>query len=260
MNPDGRSEGPISLLVHLCCAPDAAHGVPELSARHRVAGFFFNPNIHPEEEARRRLGAARRLAALLPHPLLVGSGGQPEWEEATRGLAEEPERRARCEACIRVRLFRTAREAKAMGIPAFSTVLTVSPKKDAAMVNRVGREVAAETGVGFVEADLKKNDGFRRSVEASRRLGLYRQNYCGCRYSFREGAGVGRGWRKREGIEPPGDIAASRPDLKSGRATSAPSASVPTGAGPEGPGGATSTSRLPGRGASSPSPCGGGAA
>ncbi|MGZ8432339.1 MAG: epoxyqueuosine reductase QueH, partial [Candidatus Deferrimicrobiaceae bacterium] len=91
----------------------------------------------------------------------------------------------RCEACIRMRLARTAKEAKSHGIPAFSTVLTVSPKKNAAMVNRVGGEEGEKAGVLFLEADLKKNDGFRKSVEITKRFGIYRQNYCGCRYSLR---------------------------------------------------------------------------
>ena len=84
-----------------------------------------------------------------------------------------------------MRLARTAREAKCFGISSFSTVLTVSPKKDAAMVNRIGREEGEKAGIPFLEADMKKNDGFRKSVETSKRFGIYRQNYCGCRYSLR---------------------------------------------------------------------------
>lgn len=174
-----------SVLLHICCAPDAAHGVPELSERFEVTGLFFNPNIRPGEEYDRRLAATRRLRDAAPFPLEVAGGGEDEWEEAVRGLEDEPERGRRCEACIRMRLARTAREAKERGLSAFGTVLTVSPKKDAAMVNRIGREEGEKAGVPFVEADLKKRDGFRKSVEASKRLGLYRQTDCGCRYSAR---------------------------------------------------------------------------
>ncbi|HSB33369.1 MAG TPA: epoxyqueuosine reductase QueH, partial [Nitrospirota bacterium] len=109
-----------------------------------------------------------------------------EWEEAVQGLEEEPEKGRRCEACIRTRLRVTAQEAKNNGFSAFCTVLTVSPKKDAAMVNRVGREEGVAAGVLFIEADMKKRDGFRKSVEISKRLGIYRQDYCGCRYSVRK--------------------------------------------------------------------------
>jgi epoxyqueuosine reductase len=173
------------VLLHLCCAPDGAYGVPAMQERFSVTGFFHNPNIHPREEHSRRLEAARRLPDALPFELSVVEGGEEEWERATRGMEGEPERGRRCEACIRLRLAATAGEAKRLGFPAFSTVLTVSPKKDAAMVNRLGREEGERAGVFFIEADMKKGDGFRKSVEASRRLGIYRQDYCGCRYSIR---------------------------------------------------------------------------
>ena len=156
-----------------------------MQERFRVTGFFFNPNIQPEEEFHRRLSATEALAVHVPVPLIASREGKEEWEAAVAGLEAEPERGRRCEACIRMRLARTAKEAKSLGIPAFSTVLTVSPKKDAAMVNRIGREEGEKAGVLFLEENLKKNDGFRKSVEAAKRLGIYRQNYCGCRYSFR---------------------------------------------------------------------------
>jgi len=178
--PDGEE-----LLVHLCCGPDAAYGVLALGRRFRVTGWFFNPNIHPREEYDRRLEAVFRLRDRFPFPLEVDGGGEEEWEEAVLDLEEEPEAGRRCEACIRMRLRRGAAKARRRGIPNLSTVLTVSPRKDAAMVNRVGREEAEAAGVFFLEADLKKRDGFRRSVEISKDLGLYRQNYCGCRFSFR---------------------------------------------------------------------------
>jgi predicted adenine nucleotide alpha hydrolase (AANH) superfamily ATPase len=174
------------VLLHICCAPDGSHGVPAMQERFRVAGFFFNPNIHPGEEYGRRLQAVRRLQDLLPFALEVMGGGEKEWEEAVRGSEEEPEKGRRCEACIRMRLRRTAEEAKRRGIPSFCTVLTVSPKKDAAMVNRIGREEGERAGVAFIEADMKKKDGFRKSVEISKKLGIYRQDYCGCRYSVRK--------------------------------------------------------------------------
>jgi predicted adenine nucleotide alpha hydrolase (AANH) superfamily ATPase len=172
-------------LVHVCCAPDAAYGVRALRERFDVTGFFYNPNIRPREEFRKRLLSTLDLQGKDPFPLVVGSGGEEAWEEAVRGLEDEPERGRRCEDCVRLRLRETARKAVELGMPAFGTVLTVSPKKDAAMVNRVGREEGECAGVRFVEADLKKGDGYLKSVRISREMGLYRQRYCGCRYSFR---------------------------------------------------------------------------
>jgi predicted adenine nucleotide alpha hydrolase (AANH) superfamily ATPase len=185
MKPKEHPAGVESVLLHICCAPDASYGVPAMQEKYRVTGFFFNPNIQPGMEYDRRLQVTHGLTYSIPFPLEVAEGGEEEWEDAVRGLENEPERGRRCEACIRMRLARTATKAKSLGIPAFSTVLTVSPKKDAAMVNRIGREEGEKAGVAFLEADLKKKDGFRKSVETTKRLGIYRQNYCGCRYSLR---------------------------------------------------------------------------
>lgn len=179
------SEGE-GVLLHICCAPDASYGVPAMQERFRITGYFFNPNIYPEEEYARRLAATRRLQDVFPFALEVDGGGESEWDEAVRGLEAEPEKGARCEACIRMRLRRTANEAKRRGFPAFCTVLTVSPKKVAAMVNRIGREEGDRCGVFFIEADMKKKDGFRKSIEISNKLGIYRQDHCGCRYSVRK--------------------------------------------------------------------------
>ena len=184
MKPKERTVKGECVLLHICCAPDASYGIPAMQEMYRVTGFFFNPNIQPGEEHDRRLAATTRLAEQSPFPLTVAPGGEEEWEAAVRGFENEPEKGRRCEACIRLRLARTANEAKSLGVSSFSTVLTVSPKKNAAMVNRIGREEGIKAGVTYIEADLKKNDGFRKSVETSKRLGIYRQNYCGCRFSL----------------------------------------------------------------------------
>ena len=173
------------VLAHICCAPDASYGVRALRERFDVVGFFYNPNVHPREEFRKRLRATLDLLEKDPFSLLVGTGGEEAWEDAVRGMEGDPERGRRCEACVRLRLRETARKAAELGMPAFGTVLTVSPKKDAAMVNRVGREEGERAGVRFVEADLKKGDGYLKSVRASKEMGLYRQRNCGCRYSYR---------------------------------------------------------------------------
>ncbi len=172
-------------LVHICCAPDASYGIRALRDRFDVTGFFYNPNIDSREEFRKRLRATLDLRERNPFSLVVGAGGEEAWKDAARGMEGEPEGGRRCEACVRLRLRETARKAAELGMPAFGTVLTVSPKKNAAMVNRVGREEGERSGIRFVEADLKKGDGFLKSVRASKEMGLYRQRYCGCRYSYR---------------------------------------------------------------------------
>jgi len=205
MNPLDDIPRGTEVLLHVCCAPDAAYGVRALRDRFDVAGFFYNPNIHPREEFRKRLLSTLDLQEKFPFPLLVGNGGEAAWEDAVRGMEDEPERGRRCEACVRLRLRETARKAMELGMPAFGTVLTVSPKKDAAMVNRVGREEGARTGVRFAEADLKKGNGYLESVRISKEMGLYRQRYCGCKYSVKTG-GSGRESNPPETFPPPDRI------------------------------------------------------
>jgi epoxyqueuosine reductase len=177
--------GGTEVLLHICCAPDAAYGVRALQGPFNVTGYFYNPNIHPVEEFRKRARATEELRTKAPFRLVMAGGGESAWEDAVRGLEGEPEGGRRCEACIRFRLRETARKAAELGLPAFGTVLTVSPRKDAALVNRLGREEEQRSGVRFVAADLKKRDGYLQSVRISRELGIYRQRYCGCRYSIR---------------------------------------------------------------------------
>ncbi len=176
----------MSVLLHVCCAPDAAHGVPALLAEgFRVTGHFFNPNIQPVEEYAKRLDATLRLQAAIPFPLTVEGGFEAEWEDAVLGMEDQKERGKRCEACVRLRLRRTAEAARESGHDAFASVLTVSRNKNARMVNPIGREEAARAGVAFIDADMGKNDGYNDSVRTTARLGIYRQDYCGCRFSIR---------------------------------------------------------------------------
>jgi len=190
------------VLLHICCAPDAAYGIRAMRERFDVTGFFYNPNIHPLEEFRRRLVATLDLQDKAPFPLVMGRGGDRAWEKAVRGLESEPEGGRRCEECIRLRLRETAAKAAALGMPAFGTVLTVSPRKNAAIINRLGREEETRSGVRFLAADLKKNDGYLRSVRITRELGIYRQRYCGCRYSIRPSRGESDGGSGRESNPP----------------------------------------------------------
>jgi predicted adenine nucleotide alpha hydrolase (AANH) superfamily ATPase len=176
-----------AILLHICCAPCGTHVARELSERYSVRGFFFNPNIQPEEEYRLRENEARALAEKDGFPLEAGGNSAEAWLEAVRGLEGEPEGGRRCEACYRHRLERTAAAARDNGIPFFTTTLTISPLKKASVINPIGLEAArlAGSGVQFIEADFKKKDGFKKSCALSKALGFYRQNYCGCLFSRR---------------------------------------------------------------------------
>ena len=183
------------LLAHICCAPDAAYVIGLLKEEFEVSGFFYNPNIHPVEEYYRRLQEMRRLAGLLRIPLIEGAYDEAEWFERVAGLEAEPEKGRRCDVCYSMRLEKTARLAAERSDDIFATVMSLSPWKKADVLNALGLKLGRAHGTAFLQADFKKKDGFRKSLELSRSLGLYRQNYCGCIYSLRnrEAAGTKKG-------------------------------------------------------------------
>lgn len=163
--------------------------VRRLQERYRVTGFFYNPNIFPEDEFRRRQEAVERFAFLCQVSIEYGSYDHDRFRKLVKGLEAEPEGRKRCEICFRLRLERCAERARELGCRMMVSTLTNGPNKRAEVVNRIGREVGAAFGVEFLEMDWKKQDGFKHSVELSRKFGLYRQRYCGCEFSLKENAG-----------------------------------------------------------------------
>ncbi len=173
------------ILLLACCAPDATVAIERLRPEWEVVVYFYNPNIHPPEEYRLRAEEMRRVADAMQVELVLGPYEDAVWFQAVRGLEQEPEKGRRCLACFRMRLEATAKEALQRGIATFATTLTVSPHKDSRLICSLGHEVAATCGLAFLPANFKKQDGFKRSIELSRTLGLYRQNYCGCVFSQR---------------------------------------------------------------------------
>jgi predicted adenine nucleotide alpha hydrolase (AANH) superfamily ATPase len=171
------------LLLHICCAPDEAYAVDLLKDVYELRCFFCNPNIFPDEEFRLRLNEAKRAAGAYGVPFTWDEYDYGAWAGATAGLTDTPEGGTRCKECFRLRLTRTAEVCRNMGWQAFGTVMSVSPHKKTAMLDEAGRRAADAYGIEYVPFDFKKKDGFRKSIELSRRLGLYRQDYCGCELS-----------------------------------------------------------------------------
>jgi len=169
---------PNKLLLHVCCGPCATHAIESLQQTYRLTLFFSNSNIAPPEEYRRRLKAARLLAERRGLQIVEDTYDHRAWLTHVRGLATEPEGGRRCEKCFAFNLGRTARYARTHAFDLFTTTLTVSPHKDAQVIFRTGQQLG-----DFLCVDLKKGDGFKRSVELSRALGLYRQSSCGCEFS-----------------------------------------------------------------------------
>ena len=176
------------LLLHICCAPDAAVPWPELLKEGFDAeGFFYGGNIHPREEYDKRADELRSLCAYIGAVAIFPDYETSSWFAATAELKEEPERGRRCVVCFRLQLEAAACYAQAHGYTHLSTTLTISPHKDPVLINAIGREAAEKRGLVWVEKVWRKNNGFKKSVEESLRLGIYRQNYCGCAYSLQKG-------------------------------------------------------------------------
>jgi len=186
-----RSNHRPELLLHICCGPCSTHVIEVLRDDFRVTGFFYNPNIFPPREQIRRLEEARRLCRRLGLPFIQGRSDAQVWSRRMRGREQDREGGPHCSVCFWIRLERTAQEARRRGMEFFTTTLTVSPHKNAAVIQHMGQLAACRAGVRFYGRDFKKQNGFRRSCQLSEQYHLYRQDYCGCRYSLRERRGRG---------------------------------------------------------------------
>jgi predicted adenine nucleotide alpha hydrolase (AANH) superfamily ATPase len=175
------------LLLHICCGPCSTHVIDLVKHKYHPIGFFYNPNLHPKQEYFRRLEATAQVCRQQRAPLWVPPFGQEAWLDGVKGLEGEPEGGRRCNICIRLRLEATAWLAKSASVTAFATTLTISPRKNSPMINALGAVLSKSHDISFLEADFKKKDGFLKSVQKSKDLGLYRQDYCGCCHSMREG-------------------------------------------------------------------------
>ena len=174
------------LLLHICCAPDEAWVVHTLAASYDLRCFFCNPNIQPEDEYVKRLAEAGKTAAHFNVAFDADAYDAPSWEEVIKPFERTPEGGARCEQCFLLRLRRTAAFCAAIGFPRFTTVMSVSPHKSIDMLNKTGKTAADEYSVSYEPFNFKKNNGFLNSIKLSKELGLYRQDYCGCRLSKAE--------------------------------------------------------------------------
>jgi predicted adenine nucleotide alpha hydrolase (AANH) superfamily ATPase len=180
---------PRSLLVHACCAPCAAYPLRALYALSPEAGilvWYYNPNVHPAAENRRRRDAlayllARRRDFLPPGAepgLDLSAPYRPE--EFLEAAAADPRRPGRCVACYRLRLEAAARRAREAGAAAFTTTLLYSRRQDHEAVRSAGEAVAASSGTPFFYRDFR--DGWKEGREICRELDVYRQSHCGCVY------------------------------------------------------------------------------
>lgn len=175
------------LLLHVCCAPCSSYCLEYLSNYFEITVYYYNPNISIKEEYEHRLNEEKRLVTQMPfkNPVSVieGAYDPKEFLSAVKGLGNEPEGGKRCEKCFELRLDSTARLAADMGFDYFTTTLTISPLKNAELLNTIGEAAARRRGASWLYSDFKKREGYKRSVELSREYSLYRQSYCGCVFS-----------------------------------------------------------------------------
>ncbi len=174
------------ILLHCCCAPDATHSINVLKEQNfNIVTYFYNPNIHPEEEYKKRYKEMEKVIKNMEVECVNNVNYDIDtWHKICDRFANEKEGGKRCELCFRLRLEETAKKAKEINIDFIATTLTISPHKDADIINKIGDEAAKKYSVNYLYTNFKKKDGFKKSIELSKKFNLYRQNYCGCIYSL----------------------------------------------------------------------------
>lgn len=177
-----------TLLLHACCAPCSSYCIEYLHEHFEITLFFYNPNIFPEEEYAHRVSELKRLVSemSLDIPVLEAENDTDSFYSLAKGREKLREGGERCFDCYRLRLEKTAALAKERGFDFFTTTLSISPLKNAAMLREIGLELQEKYNVKNLPSDFKKKEGYKRSIELSKKHSLYRQNYCGCVYSKRD--------------------------------------------------------------------------
>lgn len=169
------------LLLHCCCAPCSSACLERLKDYFNITVLFYNPNIESDEYERRKLELIRFVSATGWADFLDCDHDESEFYRAVKGLENCAEGGARCERCFEQRLRRTAEIAENGGYAFFTTTLTISPMKDAALINGLGESLQGRAK--WLYCDFKKRNGFLRSTQLTKEYDLYRQNYCGCVFS-----------------------------------------------------------------------------
>lgn len=171
------------LLLHSCCGPCSSSVIERLRDYFDITVIYYNPNIEPNEEYEKRKSEQLRLLNELGIKFMDIDYLNNEYHEKVKGYENEPENGLRCPLCFELRLDKTASKAKENNFDYFGTTLTVSPHKNSKIINEIGLKLEEKYEVKFLLSDFKKEDGYKRSIELSKKYDLYRQDYCGCLYS-----------------------------------------------------------------------------
>ena len=179
-----------SVLLHSCCAPCSSYVIEYLSNYFNITILYYNPNISPYDEYLKRKNEQIKLIDNMKTKYKVNiidcDYDNNLYEEAIKGFEMEPERGSRCSICFKLRLDKTAIIASEGNYDYFATTLTLSPYKNAKLINEIGIELENKYNIKYLGSDFKKRNGYKRSIELSFEYDLYRQDYCGCVYSKRD--------------------------------------------------------------------------
>lgn len=172
------------ILLHACCG--ICSGQPILHLRElgfEPIVFFFNPNIQPFDEYEKRLEAQKQICSHFNCELIEADYDAETFEKIVSGLEGEPEGGSRCQKCFELRLDTTAQKLLELKLGTFTTSIVISPHKNYKLISDMGKNIAQRYGIEYLDIDFKKKDGFLKSNKIAKELYLYRQNYCGCRFS-----------------------------------------------------------------------------
>lgn len=179
-----------SVLLHSCCAPCSSYVIEYLSNYFYITILYYNPNISPYDEYLKRKMEQIKLINNMKTKYKVNiidcDYDNDLYENAIKGYEMEPERGSRCSICFNLRLEKAAMIAKDNKYDYFATTLTLSPYKNSKLINEIGFKLENKYNIKYLASDFKKRNGYKRSIELSFEYNLYRQDYCGCKYSKRD--------------------------------------------------------------------------
>lgn len=178
-----------NLLLHSCCAPCSSQVISTLTNFFNITILYYNPNIYPKEEYLRRkeeqIKLLNEIESVNKLNIIDCDYDNEVYEQTIKGLEKEKEGGSRCYKCFLLRLEKTAKIGEEKSYDYFSTTLTISPHKNSKIINIIGKSLEDKYNIKWLYSDHKKKDGYKKSIELSKKYNLYRQNYCGCIYSKR---------------------------------------------------------------------------
>lgn len=179
------------LLLHSCCAPCSSYVIEYLDDYFDITVYYCNPNIFPQLEFEKRKAEQKRFIKKLNNSgraidFIDEEYNYQMFEDVSKGLEDEREGQSRCEKCYKLRLLKTATKAGEHNFDYFCTTLTVSPYKNAQKLNAIGKGLEEKYNIKYLLSDFKKKEGYKKSIELSKKYDLYRQDYCGCESSLKQ--------------------------------------------------------------------------